>query len=180
MANNQRDNKRRRVEASTVSSRGPSAALRLTEAPSAAGLPAHPSLPAKPGFAQSANALGLGAKSDTDAAVAALGGSNHDVVANRAAIRMANMSAAEMLKAEMAGLTALKPSTPTSKAQATAPTPKEETVDMDVEGDVPGFGASDTPSAQLTEPVPVKGEELTTNEVMNNGTSCLHMCVPAG
>lgn len=36
-----------------------------------------------------------------------LGGSNHDVVANRKAIRMANMSAAEALKAEMAGLKTL-------------------------------------------------------------------------
>lgn len=42
-------------------------------------------------------------------AAQALAGSNRDVVANRRAIRMANMSAAEMLKAELAGLQPLKP-----------------------------------------------------------------------
>jgi 5'-3' exoribonuclease 2 len=36
--------------------------------------------------------------------IKALGGSNNDLVANRRAIRMANMSAAEMLKAELAGV----------------------------------------------------------------------------
>jgi 5'-3' exoribonuclease 2 len=36
-------------------------------------------------------------------AAQALAGSNHDVVANRRAIRLANMSAAEMLKAELSG-----------------------------------------------------------------------------
>lgn len=47
---------------------------------------------------------------NTPAAAQALAGSNRDVVANRAAIRMANMSAAEMLKAELAGAQPLKPS----------------------------------------------------------------------
>jgi 5'-3' exoribonuclease 2 len=43
-------------------------------------------------------------------AAQALAGSNRDVVANRRAIRMANMSAAEVLKAELAGLQPVKPS----------------------------------------------------------------------
>ena len=42
-------------------------------------------------------------------AIQAWGGSNRDVVANRRAIRMANMSAAEVLKAELAGLSPVKP-----------------------------------------------------------------------
>jgi 5'-3' exoribonuclease 2 len=62
-----------------------------------------------------ADSIGFGAKptpqsiQNTPAAAQALGGSNRDVVANRAAIRMANMSAAEMLKAELAGTKPVKP-----------------------------------------------------------------------
>jgi 5'-3' exoribonuclease 2 len=45
----------------------------------------------------------------------ALGGSNHDIVANRFAIRMANMSAVEVLEAELASLKPLKPKASPSK-----------------------------------------------------------------
>lgn len=111
------NNKRRKMEAN--GSNGipmvavtPSPALQLSATPSAP--PVHSSLPQRPAFDSfeaQANALGLGApsastESDNPAAIkAAVSGSNHDWVANRRAIRMANMSAAEMLKAEMAGLT---------------------------------------------------------------------------
>ncbi|KAJ3829085.1 exoribonuclease 2 [Lentinula raphanica] len=77
---------------------------------------AHPSLPPRPDFAARADSIGLGAKPNAEsiqnvpAATQALAGSNHDVVANRRAIRMANMSAAEVLKAELAGLVPVKPS----------------------------------------------------------------------
>jgi 5'-3' exoribonuclease 2 len=165
-ASNQRENKRRKVEVSTGSG-GPSAALRLTEAPSAPSLLAHPSLPAKPDFAQKADALGLGAKQDSksDDAVAtqAMAGSNRDVVANRAAIRMANMNAAEMLKAEMAGLIPVKPSKSSAMskkaphnlpANPAAPSVVEQpsTSDMQTEedGDVPGFGAHKVDPTDLT------------------------------
>lgn len=51
-------------------------------------------------------------------------GSNHDVVMNRKAIRMANMSAAEALKAELHGLTPLGRNAAASvAATSAAPTP---------------------------------------------------------
>ncbi|KAG7449399.1 uncharacterized protein BT62DRAFT_682247 [Guyanagaster necrorhizus] len=71
--------------------------------------PVHPSLPQRPDFAANADSIGLGGPRTTQsqlnlsAATQALAGSNRDVVANIRAIRMANMSAAEMLKAELSG-----------------------------------------------------------------------------
>ncbi|KAG8931352.1 5'-3' exoribonuclease 2, partial [Tulasnella sp. 418] len=71
----------------------------------------------------------------------AMGGSNHDVVANRKAIRMANMTAAEALKAEMSGLTKLGRSPVQSisaKSIASAPATEAETgpsVQMEVAGE---------------------------------------------
>ena len=78
----------------------------------------HPSLPKRPAhdFAANADSIGLGAKQTAESvqnaptAAQALAGSNRDVVANRRAIRMANMSAAEVLKAELSGLSPVKPS----------------------------------------------------------------------
>ncbi|GAB1520103.1 5'-3' exoribonuclease 2 [Rhizoctonia solani] len=52
------------------------------------------------------------------------GGSNSEVVANRAALRLANLSAADAMRAELAGATPLKPSsraTPVSKLTISAP-----------------------------------------------------------
>jgi 5'-3' exoribonuclease 2 len=77
----------------------------------------HPSLPQRPSynFAATADSIGFGAAptaqsiQNTPIAAEALAGSNRDVVANRRAIRMANMSAAEVLKAEMSGLSPVKP-----------------------------------------------------------------------
>lgn len=62
-------------------------------------------------------------------AAQALAGSNRDVVANRRFIRMANMSAAEVLKAELAGLVPVKKSasTFTSTATPAVPTPQPTT-----------------------------------------------------
>lgn len=57
--------------------------------------PAAPGLPSKPEWV-------AGGKKSED--VASMVGSNQSIVANRKAIRMANLSAAEMIKAEMAGL----------------------------------------------------------------------------
>jgi 5'-3' exoribonuclease 2 len=160
--------KRRRVDTTvtvTTTSSGPSAALQLTAPPTAPGLPAHPSLPAKPGvddFAQRANSLGLGANGDGSSAVSAnvlqaLSGSNSDIVANRAAIRMANMAnmnAAEMLKAELAGLRPVKATSRTVMSAPAEPAAVPSAPDVSATGpvsaldesmgddEVPGFGAA--------------------------------------
>ncbi len=104
--------KRRKLDAQKgeqAASIGPSGSLQLTAPPSL-----HPSLPARPAydFAANADAIGLGASptpesvQHTPTAVQALAGSNRDVVANRRSIRMANMSAADVLRAELGGNTA--------------------------------------------------------------------------
>ncbi|KXN87938.1 5'-3' exoribonuclease 2 [Leucoagaricus sp. SymC.cos] len=97
--------------------------------------PAHPSLPPRPDFAAKADSIGLGAAVTPESiqmapvAAQALAGSNRDVVANRRAIRMANMSAAEVLKAELAGLQPVKlgtsslPAKPVTTTQLAAQLP---------------------------------------------------------
>jgi len=95
---------------------GPSPTLALTAGPippstAHSAPPAHPSLPPRPSydFAAKADSIGLGASPTAQsiqhlpAAAQALAGSNRDIVANRRAIRMANMSAAEVLRAEISG-----------------------------------------------------------------------------
>ncbi|KAK2466452.1 hypothetical protein APHAL10511_002094 [Amanita phalloides] len=97
-----------------VASTGPSPSLQLTASPTAP--PLHPSLPPRPtyDFAATADSIGLGATptpesmQHTPTAVQALAGSNRDVVANRRSIRMANMSAAEVLRAELGGGSTVK------------------------------------------------------------------------
>jgi 5'-3' exoribonuclease 2 len=116
--------KRRKLEQQNKSgsSTGPSPNLAETAQPTAptissAAPSAHPSLPQRPSynFAATADSIGFGAAptaqsiQNTPIAAEALAGSNRDVVANRRAIRMANMSAAEVLKAEMSGLSSVKP-----------------------------------------------------------------------
>ena len=86
--------------------------------PSSVATPAniHPTLPQRPAFDLVVpGALPASSSSPTtpDKALLAKGskamsGSNHDIVANRHAIRMANMSAAEMLRAEMSSLMPVK------------------------------------------------------------------------
>jgi 5'-3' exoribonuclease 2 len=109
--------KRRKLETQTAKvgdSKGP--ALSSAVPPTAPSVsPIHPSLPQRPVFAVNADSIGFGAPPTAQSiqnipvAVQALAGSNRDVVANRRAIRMANMSAAEMLKAELSGLAPVKP-----------------------------------------------------------------------
>lgn len=108
--------KRRKIEKERAESdAGPSSSLNLSAAPVTPTT--HP-LPAKPetSFAAKADSIGLGGpKNDETArnapvAQQALAGSNSDWVANRRAIRMANLSAAEMFKAELSGLVPLKQS----------------------------------------------------------------------
>lgn len=113
---------------------GPSPSLNLTGAPTAPSInPTQHPLPPKPtNFAAKADSMGLGgpksqeAIQNTTTATQALAGSNRDVVLNRRAIRLANLSAAETLKAEIASLVPLKPSASSTKvapAPALAPTP---------------------------------------------------------
>lgn len=111
-------------------------------------------------FAAKADSIGLGGPRTVETeqfagrATQAWGGSNHDVVANRRAIRMANMSAAEVLKAELASLTPVKPSANafTSASTPAVPTPQPTggdappaivaNTELSEEGtDIPGLGA---------------------------------------
>jgi len=106
----------------------------------------HP-LPQRPtyDFAANADSIGLGAAPTEESiknvptAAQALSGSNHDVVANRRAIRMANMSAAEVLKAELSGLSPVKP--PASKPVPVPPVSvSPQNLKTDDENAIPGFG----------------------------------------
>jgi 5'-3' exoribonuclease 2 len=108
-------------------------------------------------FAMKADSIGMGGIKDTDAvnnagaAAWALGGSNRDVVANRAAIRMANLSAAETLKAELASLMPVKSRAQPPKPIVAPPPPPAAPVDfsvgpvsaVEVDIKVPGLGTSD-------------------------------------
>ncbi|KAF7313569.1 5'-3' exoribonuclease [Mycena chlorophos] len=160
--------KRRKIEADSRKRVKPSSSLSLTALP-AAPHPVHPSLPPRPNFAANADALGFGAQSAAHSAAPiaaqALAGSNHDVVANRRAIRMANMSAAEMLKAELNGAVPVRPNpslppkpvttlpdistaVPATPTSASAP-PSERDDDADA---VPGLGTIHSPSRSPTTP----------------------------
>ena len=128
---------------------GPSPSLNLTKDPTppAPFVPLHASLPPRPDFAARADSIGLGGPKTVDAAqnataaTLALGGSNRDIVANRRAIRMANMSAAEVLKAELGGVQS--PLTPSSNA-ADSPVVKDPvlpiTSEIAEEDEIPGLG----------------------------------------
>lgn len=174
--------KRRKIEKERAANGGgPSAALNLGGAPTApssapvngGGAPRNisPKKPAGQDFAAKADSIGLGGPKTTETeqfagqAAQAWAGSNHDVVANRRAIRMANMSAAEVLKAELAGLQPVKPSANafTSSSTPAAPT-AQATNGEDVppaiaadaepsdEGtDIPGLGAGQNVSTFVVE-----------------------------
>jgi 5'-3' exoribonuclease 2 len=106
-------------------------------------------------------------------AAQALAGSNRDVVANRRAIRMANMSAADVLKAELSGLSPVKldlslppkPVTfpiPNSQVHTSVPQSSFDTSELsfDSSNEVPGLGnrtavAEFTSNSQTSEPMKV-------------------------
>ncbi|KAN0097273.1 XRN 5'-3' exonuclease N-terminus domain containing protein [Tylopilus felleus] len=102
-------------------------------------------------FAAKADSIGLGAPptsqsvTNVPAATQALAGSNRDVVANRAAIRLANMSAAEVLKAELAGLVPVKPSA--SSVSTEVQVSEFDVSDSASDFDVPGLGNVELPAA---------------------------------
>lgn len=118
-------------------------------APTSSSSVIHPSLPQRPSynFAANADSIGLGVAptpqsiQNTPTAAQALAGSNRDVVANRRAIRMANMSAAEVLKAQLNGLSPVKPSAKTSSVHVLKPEPVTEFNADDDMDSVPGLSA---------------------------------------
>lgn len=87
--------------------------------------PIHPSLPQRPAFnlaptlkeKESTTSGGGGQALPQEGITLA---TNHDVVANRRAIRLANMNAADMLRAELAGRASLNPSAPAPSANGMA------------------------------------------------------------
>ena len=87
--------------------------------------------------------MGLGGPKTVDAAqnataaTMALAGSNRDIVANRRAIRMANMSAAEVLKAELGGL---QSPTPLSADPVAKDPMLSVTSGITEEDEIPGLG----------------------------------------
>lgn len=152
--------KRRKLERDMGSAGAPvpSAALGITGPPPLTGSnPLHPSLPAKPGFAASADALGFGEAPAAESvpppatAAQAWGGSNRDIVANRRAIRMANMSAAEVLKAELSGKSVEPPSEEPPSSFATPDDPMSGDSAAPMEDDFPGLGAPMNGNATPTE-----------------------------
>jgi 5'-3' exoribonuclease 2 len=125
-------------------------------------------------FAAKADSIGMGGVKDADAvnnagaAAWALGGSNRDVVANRAAIRMANLSAAETLKAELASLMPVKSRAQHPKPIVAPPPPPSAPVDFsvgpaaaaDVDIKVPGLGSSDPETHTHVDDTSVDGVEM--------------------
>ena len=113
----------------------------------------HPSLPMRPSFdtfaAPPSPSPPVNQKSTQEKAFEtgskALGGSNSDIVANRSAIRMANMTAAEALKAEMAGLKPLKPKKTPPKVMNLV-TPNVPTSPVQPPPDAPFASASNSAS----------------------------------
>ena len=182
--------KRRKIEkemASNGASVGPSASLNLTAAPAAPV-----SLPSRPNFAAKADSIGLGGpktvETESFAATAAqaFAGSNSDIVKNRFAIRKANMSAAEILKAEMASLMPVKasrssinssstaavaapppsapPVEPSSAQSATSTTPVTSTDDVEIPG-LGGLSAATTTTSMSETSVSVLPPESSIDSI---------------
>ena len=162
---------------------GPSPSLNLTADPTppAPFPPLHASLPPRPDFTARADSIGLGGPKTVDAAhnataaTLALGGSNRDIVANRRAIRMANMSAAEVLKAELGGFQSGSSPTPSLTA-ADSPVVRDPTLpptsEAAEEDEIPGLGGD-----SFMEP-PLEMEMETETETLN-GTAEIELSAAA-
>jgi 5'-3' exoribonuclease 2 len=160
--------KRRKIEQQQRNefAAGPSQTLSLTARPSApqpTNSTPHP-LPQRPtnnNFAANADSMGLGAPATEESlahatvAAQAFAGSNRDIVANRRAIRMANMSARDVLKAEMSGAIQLSPVKQSKNASLPAKPQPPPALDLpskpESEVAIPGLDAPPPPSA--VEPV---------------------------
>ena len=113
--------------------------------------------------------MGLGGPKTVDAvqnataATLALAGSNRDIVANRRAIRMANMSAAEVLKAELGGFQSGSSPTPSSTA-VDSPVVKDPilpvTSPVTEEEEIPGLGGDSFMGTSLEAEIPVGTAEI--------------------
>jgi len=145
--------------------------------PAAVAAPAAAGLPARPAFNTVNKADEQAA--DKAKAVKALGGSNADIVRSRREARMANMSAAEMLKAQLAGGKAdvEEPApAPVAEAEAeiktegvvAAAAADEETVTGDAPSSSPHRGVKrkvdDDPDLESTTPLGSDGLPVTTTE----------------
>ena len=143
---------------------GPSPSLNLTADPTppTSFPPLHASLPPRPDFAARADSIGLGGPKTVDAAqnataaTMALAGSNRDIVANRRAIRMANMSAAEVLKAELGGFQSGSSPTPSLTA-GDSPVVKDPMLpassEIAGEDEIPGLGGDSFMETETETPV---------------------------
>ena len=153
--------KRRKIEANGGGGGGVDGGMRMGETTyvpveTSGEPPIHPSLPQRPAFevapVNHASRLSMpAAHLATQSAPFQEGiklASNHDVVANRRAIRMANMSAAEMLKAELAGRASVQtapPSTDAADVNIVVPQVAATASDVPVEppsARLPSLGAS--------------------------------------
>jgi 5'-3' exoribonuclease 2 len=124
------------------------------------------------------------AVNNAGAAAWALGGSNRDVVANRAAIRMANLSAAETLKAELASLVPVKSRAQAPKPIIAPPPPPPAPLDFTVGSataagvdiQVPGLGTSDPEAVALNAHV----DDASVDEVEMSSTPVTEAAPVAG
>jgi 5'-3' exoribonuclease 2 len=158
---------------------GPSPSLNLTADPTppASFPPLHASLPPRPDFAARADSIGLGGPKTVDAAqnataaTMALAGSNRDIVANRRAIRMANMSAAEVLKAELGGFQSGSSPTPSLTA-ADSPMVKDPMLPVSSEiageDEIPGLGGDSFMETSLDMETPVGTAEIEISAAAEN------------
>lgn len=98
----------------------------------------------------------MDAAQNATAATMALAGSNRDIVANRRAIRMANMSAAEVLKAELGGFQSGSSPTPSLTA-ADSPVVKDPMLpassEIAGEDEIPGLGGDSFMETETETPV---------------------------
>lgn len=174
--------KRRKLEASGAKVNGttpvtPSPALQSTSAPPSSasgphGLPARPSFDS---FESEANLLGFGSTSTTatplqplplsSSVSKAVGGSNRDWVANRRAIRLANMSAAEMLKAEMASLQPVKADSRNSASLSRVTIPNSNTSFLNPTSPSPTPSSVSALAPLVTSVTDTKSSDLTTNDL---------------
>lgn len=125
-----------------------------TTAASAAGGP-HP-LPVRPAFD-----VFTGASLPTNPT---FGGSNSDVVANRAALRLANLSAADAMRAELAGAVPLRSTSRATLSGNEPAPPAENPSPAPVAGADVGMTATDATTEDVEPSVPAF------NETATNGT----------
>ncbi|KAG9025495.1 5'-3' exoribonuclease 2 [Tulasnella sp. JGI-2019a] len=114
------------------------------------GLPS--SLPARPSFDMFLQSDPGPSEPSPSAPVTVGATSNHDVVANRKAMRMANMSAAEALRTELAGLKTLGRNAPPAPAPAPAVTIEQTVAAVVAVSEVDGTPTEEPVDSMMTVP----------------------------